>query len=311
MPSRRRPARPVRRCRRCGRVRVHDRVPRHLRHPDRRRLRTPGVVHRRRRRRFASQLGATHPLWIGDDERFGRRSPPCPRSTRPSRSGTSRTPTATTSTTPSRRHEPLGPVGPRRRGRSGASMLDRAADLISERSVLDGAALAWENGKSRLEAIGEVEEAADLIRYYTHAMREHDGFAVPMERFSEAEVTSDVMRPYGVWAVIAPFNYPSALVGRAGRRRARRRQHRDHQAVRGRVADRAPRVPGAGRRRGAARRRQHRHRRRRRRARRSCITRASTASRSPARARSACRSSSHSRRPTRSRRSARWAARTR
>ena len=96
-------------------------------------------------------------------------------------------------------------------------MLDRAADLISERSVVDGAALAWENGKSRLEAIGEVEEAADLIRYYTHAMREHDGFDVPMQRFSEREVTTDVMRPYGVWAVIAPFNYPSALVaGPAG-----------------------------------------------------------------------------------------------
>ena len=92
-------------------------------------------------------------------------------------------------------------------------VLDRAADLISDRSVRDGAALAWENGKSRLEAIGEVEETADLIRYYTHAMREHDGFAVPMERFSEAEVTTDVMRPYGVWAVIGPFNYPNALIG--------------------------------------------------------------------------------------------------
>ncbi len=96
-------------------------------------------------------------------------------------------------------------------------LLERAADLISERSVVDGAALAWENGKSRLEAIGEVEEAADLIRYYTHAMREHNGFELSMERFSETEVTSDVMRPYGVWAVIAPFNFPSALAaGPAG-----------------------------------------------------------------------------------------------
>jgi 1-pyrroline-5-carboxylate dehydrogenase len=101
--------------------------------------------------------------------------------------------------------------------RQRCEILDRAADLISQRSVVDGAALAWENGKSRLEAIGEVEESADLIRYYTHAMREHDGFEVPMQRFSEAEVTTDVMRPYGVWAVIAPFNYPSALAaGPAG-----------------------------------------------------------------------------------------------
>ena len=77
--------------------------------------------------------------------------------------------------------------------------------------------MAWENGKNRLEALGEVEEAADLIRYYTHAMVEHEGFDVPMERFSEAEATRDVMRPYGVWGVIAPFNYPAALVaGPAG-----------------------------------------------------------------------------------------------
>ena len=48
-------------------------------------------------------------------------------------------------------------------------------------------------------------------------MAEHGGFDVPMLRFSDSEVTTDVMRPYGVWAVIAPFNYPSALVaGPAG-----------------------------------------------------------------------------------------------
>ena len=73
--------------------------------------------------------------------------------------------------------------------------------------------------------------------------------------------TSDVMRPYGVWAVIAPFNYPSALVGRSGGRGARRRQHVHHQAVRDRVAVRPPRSTDAfvdgGR---AARRRQHRQR---------------------------------------------------
>ncbi len=32
-----------------------------------------------------------------------------------------------------------------------------------------------------------------------------------MERLSDAEITSSVLRPYGVWAVIVPFNYPMAL----------------------------------------------------------------------------------------------------
>ena len=122
-----------------------------------------------------------------------------------------------TSTTPSPRRGRRSRRGLRRRGAERVEILDRAANLISDRSVRDGAALAWENGKSRLEAIGEVEEAADLIRYYTHTMTEHGGFEVPMLRFSDIEVTTDVMRPYGVWAVIAPFNYPSALVaGPAG-----------------------------------------------------------------------------------------------
>ena len=121
------------------------------------------------------------------------------------------------STTPSPPRSRRSGRGRQRRGAERVEILDRAADLISDRSVRDGAALAWENGKSRLEAIGEVEEAADLIRYYTHAMTEHGGFEVSMLRFSDREVTTDVMRPYGVWAVIAPFNYPSALVaGPAG-----------------------------------------------------------------------------------------------
>ena len=98
-----------------------------------------------------------------------------------------------------------------------AALLDRAADLISQRRTELAARMAWEVGKSRLEALGDVEESADLIRYYTHAMREHEGFARPMERLVPTEATSDVMRPLGVWAVISPFNYPMALVaGPAG-----------------------------------------------------------------------------------------------
>jgi 1-pyrroline-5-carboxylate dehydrogenase len=97
------------------------------------------------------------------------------------------------------------------------AILRRAADLISERRNVLSAAMAFEVGKSRLEALGDVEESADLIRYYCHQMEEHDGFTVPMERLSAAEITSDVMRPHGVWVVISPFNFPMALAaGPAG-----------------------------------------------------------------------------------------------
>lgn len=91
------------------------------------------------------------------------------------------------------------------------AILRRAADLISERRSELSALMAIEVGKNRLEALGDVEESADLIRYYCHQMEEHSGFVTPMERLSPTEATSDVMRPYGVWAVISPFNFPMAL----------------------------------------------------------------------------------------------------
>jgi 1-pyrroline-5-carboxylate dehydrogenase len=93
-----------------------------------------------------------------------------------------------------------------------AALLDRAADLISERRNELAALQSLEVGKTRLEALGDVEESADLIRYYTHQLALHDGFVAPMERLSPAEETVDVMRPYGVWGVISPFNFPMALV---------------------------------------------------------------------------------------------------
>ena len=92
-----------------------------------------------------------------------------------------------------------------------AALLMAAADLISERRNVLAALMAFEVGKNRLEALGDVEESADLIRYYCHEMEAHDGFDTPMKRLSPAEATRDVMRPYGVWGVISPFNFPMAL----------------------------------------------------------------------------------------------------
>ncbi|RPI26123.1 MAG: aldehyde dehydrogenase family protein, partial [Actinobacteria bacterium] len=91
------------------------------------------------------------------------------------------------------------------------AILMRAADLISEERFPLAAEMAFAVGKNRLEALGDVEESADLIRYYCHEMEEHAGFARPMNRLSPAEATFDVMRPHGVWAVISPFNFPMAL----------------------------------------------------------------------------------------------------
>jgi 1-pyrroline-5-carboxylate dehydrogenase len=87
------------------------------------------------------------------------------------------------------------------------------ADVISDRVYELAALMAIEVGKSRLEALGDVEETADLIRYYCKQMEDNDGFAFRMGALSDKEHNRSVMKPYGVWAVISPFNFPMALAG--------------------------------------------------------------------------------------------------
>lgn len=68
-----------------------------------------------------------------------------------------------------------------------------------------------EVGKSRMEAVGEAEEAVDLARYYADEMQVNEGFARPLKRAFAEEETGDLLRPIGVFGVIAPFNFPLAL----------------------------------------------------------------------------------------------------
>jgi 1-pyrroline-5-carboxylate dehydrogenase len=98
--------------------------------------------------------------------------------------------------------------------RERVEILRRAADLISARQMEYAALMCHEVGKTRLEALGDVEETADLIRYYCDRMEEHDGFDVPMGNLGDAAVhTRSVLKPHGVFAVISPFNFPMALSG--------------------------------------------------------------------------------------------------
>jgi len=93
------------------------------------------------------------------------------------------------------------------------AILRKAADLIEERGFDLSALLSIEAGKNRLEAMGDVTETADLIRYYCEQMERNGGFDRPMSRLSPQEETRSVLRPYGVWGIISPFNFPAALAG--------------------------------------------------------------------------------------------------
>ncbi len=93
------------------------------------------------------------------------------------------------------------------------ALLRQAADLISERSIRIGAAVSLEIGKNRLEALGDVEETADLIRYYCDQMEANGGFVKTMQQESPKHHNTSFLKPYGVWVVISPFNFPFALAG--------------------------------------------------------------------------------------------------
>ena len=96
--------------------------------------------------------------------------------------------------------------------RERVAIVKRAGDLISERLMTNAAVMAIEVGKNRIEALGEVEESADLLRYYASTMEANEGYDHPMGNLGDASVhTRSILRPHGVFAVISPFNFPMAL----------------------------------------------------------------------------------------------------
>lgn len=86
-----------------------------------------------------------------------------------------------------------------------------AAETIRDRKYEIAAVMSLEVGKSRMEAMGDAEESADLIDYYCLQMENAGGFIQPLGKLSPNEKTCDVLRPYGVFVCIAPFNFPMAL----------------------------------------------------------------------------------------------------
>jgi len=97
-------------------------------------------------------------------------------------------------------------------------LVRKAAAIMDERTFEMGAVVALEVGKNRMEALGDVAETADLFRYACESMERNDGFVTPMgtdpvQALGLVSTNVSVLRPYGVWLVISPFNFPAALTG--------------------------------------------------------------------------------------------------
>jgi 1-pyrroline-5-carboxylate dehydrogenase len=96
------------------------------------------------------------------------------------------------------------------------ALVRKAAEIMDQRTFEMGVVMGMEVGKNRMESLGDVAETADLFRYACSSMERNNGFIVEMGRdplsgFVSSNVS--VLRPYGVWLVISPFNFPCALTG--------------------------------------------------------------------------------------------------
>lgn len=163
------------------------------------------------------KLGATHALYIGGKDRPTQR-------TRPNQSPTDRNLVlgqfaAASATDVEDAMRAAAEAFPAWRATAPAErvrLLRRVAALIEERVYEISAALTLEVGKNRMEALGETQETADFFTAYCDEWERNSGFDHklpddPLKGF--ASHNRSVMKPYGVWAVITPFNFPLALAG--------------------------------------------------------------------------------------------------
>ena len=87
----------------------------------------------------------------------------------------------------------------------------QTADEFSKIKFELAAWMSFENGKTRIEAINDIDEAIDFMRFYAFQIETGEGFCKHTPHPNPLEKTTTVLKPYGVWGVIAPFNFPSAI----------------------------------------------------------------------------------------------------
>ncbi len=85
------------------------------------------------------------------------------------------------------------------------------ADIFSHDKFRLAAIMSFENGKNRLEAMGDLDESIDFMRFYAEQLEINQGFSKDTKNDNPNEKTKSTLKPYGVWGIISPFNFPSAI----------------------------------------------------------------------------------------------------
>ena len=93
-----------------------------------------------------------------------------------------------------------------------AAIFSTAADLLRDRKFEFAATLSLENGKNRTEAMADVDESIDFLEFYSRELERSEGYVFDTGEPTPGQHTTNLLRPYGVFAVVSPFNFPMALL---------------------------------------------------------------------------------------------------
>jgi RHH-type proline utilization regulon transcriptional repressor/proline dehydrogenase/delta 1-pyrroline-5-carboxylate dehydrogenase len=95
-------------------------------------------------------------------------------------------------------------------GPARAAILERAADLYERDQVRLMAVMVREAGKTLDNALGDVREAVDFLRYYAADTRRLFGGPIPLKG-PTGEINTLELRARGPFACISPWNFPLAI----------------------------------------------------------------------------------------------------
>ena len=95
---------------------------------------------------------------------------------------------------------------------SRAEHIYKISDLLKKEKEHFARLLVMEQGKTYLEALGEVDDTIRYITYAAEAARRIQGAIFPADQPNEHLAIHKV--PYGVTVALCAFNYPLALIGR-------------------------------------------------------------------------------------------------
>ncbi len=91
------------------------------------------------------------------------------------------------------------------------AILLRAVERIQSRRIALAALISYETGKTRADALAEVDECVAIIELFAAQVGAPEATGVALRAPADDATASVVLRPYGVFGVIAPFNFPLAI----------------------------------------------------------------------------------------------------